>query len=48
MKSKKAEVKTMADERSSALGTLHDVSIARLCLGCDRNVLGSRNFVVFM
>ena len=35
MKSKKAEMKTRADERNFVPSMLNDVSIARLCLGCD-------------
>ena len=48
MKSKTALMKTRADKRTFVLGMLHDVSIAHIRLGCDWNVLGSLNIVVFM
>ena len=38
MKSKKAEMKDIADTRNFVPGMLRDVSIARLRLGCDRKV----------
>ena len=38
MKSKNAETKDIVDTRNFVPGMLHDVSIARLRLGCDRNV----------
>ena len=48
MKSKSALMKTRADERTFVPGMLHDVSIAHIRLGCEWNVLGSLNIVVFM
>ena len=48
MKSKTALMKTRADKRTFVPGMLHDVSIAHLCLGCDWNILGSLNIVVFI
>ena len=35
MKSKKAEMKTMVDNRNFVPGMLYEVSMNRLCLGCD-------------
>ena len=48
MKSITALMKTRADKRTFVPGMLHDDSIAHLRLGCDWNVLGSLNIVVFM
>ena len=48
MKSKTALMKTKADKRTFVPGMLHDVSTAHIRLGCDWNVLGSLNIVVFM
>ena len=48
VKSKTALMKTRADKRTFVPGMLHDVSIAHIRLGCDWNVLGSLNIVVFM
>ena len=48
MKSKRALMKTRADKRTFVPGMLHDVSIAHIHLGCDWNVLGSLNIVMFM
>ena len=48
MKSKTALMKTRADKRAFVPDMLHDVSIAHIRLGCDWNVLGSLNIVVFM
>ena len=48
MKSKTALMKTRADKRTFVPGMLHNVSIAHLRLGCDWNVLGLLNIVVFI
>ena len=48
MKSKTALMKTRVDKRTFVPGMLHDVTIAHLRLGCDWNVLGSLDFIVFM
>ena len=48
MKSKTALMKTRADKRTFVPGMLHNVSITHLRLGCDWNVLGSLNIVMFI